>query len=180
MHTLTIITVMHMIVVNVVIDLLGKKDKENQIEEGGDQKVDELEINVNDAPIVRKHWLITLRKKLYLIFFHGNQILLMLIINNFNNNLKHMFNNYLSITIDDMNPIFRNLKLRLFRIIETSKNNEAASVAAANAIAIITSANVNMHNQNWKNIKISYAVLDHAFLEGTDLTNANLDHVRFI
>ncbi|ETO32490.1 hypothetical protein RFI_04627 [Reticulomyxa filosa] len=33
----------------------------------------------------------------YLIFFHGDPMILLLIINNFNNNLKHMFQNYLLI-----------------------------------------------------------------------------------
>ncbi|ETO07742.1 hypothetical protein RFI_29649 [Reticulomyxa filosa] len=67
--------------------------------------------------------------------------------------------------IYDLNPIFVNLKSRLFRIIESSKNNE--------------NSNVNMQNQNWSNIKIPYAILNHAFLEGTDFSNANLDHVHF-
>ncbi|ETO34731.1 hypothetical protein RFI_02359 [Reticulomyxa filosa] len=81
--------------------------------------------------------------------------------------------------IHDLNPIFVNLKSRLFRIIESSKNNENVSIAAANAITVLNSANVNMHNRSWSNVKIPYAILDHAFLEGTDFTNANLDHVRF-
>ncbi|ETO34877.1 WD-40 repeat-containing protein, partial [Reticulomyxa filosa] len=71
--------------------------------------------------------------------------------------------------IDDLNPIFVNLKSRLFRIIESSKNNENVNIAAANAITILNSANVNMHNRNW----------NHAFLEGTNFSNANLDHAHF-
>ncbi|ETO24550.1 WD-40 repeat protein [Reticulomyxa filosa] len=81
--------------------------------------------------------------------------------------------------IHEINPIFVNLKSRLFRIIEASKNNENVSIAAANAVTILNSANVNMHYRNWDNIKIPHAILDRAFLEGTDFTNANLDHVRF-
>ncbi|ETO11635.1 hypothetical protein RFI_25743, partial [Reticulomyxa filosa] len=81
--------------------------------------------------------------------------------------------------IHDLNPIFVNLKPRLFQIIESSKNNENISIAAANAITILNSANVNMHNRDWNNIKIPYAILDRAFLEGTNFANANLDHVRF-
>ncbi|ETO33485.1 hypothetical protein RFI_03617, partial [Reticulomyxa filosa] len=81
--------------------------------------------------------------------------------------------------IHDNNPIFVNLKSRLFRIIESSKNNEDVSIAAANAITILNSANVDMDYQNWKNIKIPYAILDRAFLEGTNFSNANLDHAHF-
>ncbi|ETO15385.1 WD-40 repeat-containing protein [Reticulomyxa filosa] len=82
--------------------------------------------------------------------------------------------------IHDINPIFSNLKSRLFRIIESSKNNENVSIAAANAITILNSANINMHYKDWNNIKIPYAILDRAFLEGTNFTNANLDNVSFI
>ncbi|ETO35615.1 ribosome assembly protein 4 (RSA4) [Reticulomyxa filosa] len=81
--------------------------------------------------------------------------------------------------IHDNNPIFVNLKSRLFRIIESSKNNENVSIAAANAVTILNSANINMNYQNWNNVKIPYAILDRAFLEGTKFKNANLDHVRF-
>ncbi|ETO04528.1 NB-ARC domain-containing protein [Reticulomyxa filosa] len=81
--------------------------------------------------------------------------------------------------IHDNNPIFSNLKSRLFRIIESSKNNNNINIAAANAITILNSANINMDNQNWSNVKIPYAILDRAFLEGTNFSNANLDHVRF-
>ncbi|ETO33521.1 hypothetical protein RFI_03583 [Reticulomyxa filosa] len=81
--------------------------------------------------------------------------------------------------IHDINPIFVNLKSRLFRIIESSKNNENVSIASANAITILNSANIDMDYQNWNNIKIPYAILDRAFLEGTDFSNANLDHVHF-
>ncbi|ETO15653.1 hypothetical protein RFI_21712 [Reticulomyxa filosa] len=81
--------------------------------------------------------------------------------------------------IHDNNPIFTNLQSRLFRIIEASKNSEDVSIAAANAITILNSANVNMHSKDWSNIKIPYAILDHAFLEGTNFSNANLDNVRF-
>ncbi|ETO32243.1 hypothetical protein RFI_04873, partial [Reticulomyxa filosa] len=34
-----------------------------------------------------------------------------------------------------------------------------------------------MHNQNWSNISIPHAILDYAFLEGTNFKNANLDHI---
>ncbi|ETO25575.1 NB-ARC domain-containing protein [Reticulomyxa filosa] len=82
--------------------------------------------------------------------------------------------------IHDTNPKFVNLKSRLFRIIESSKTNKYINIAAANAITILNSANVNMHYQNWDNIKIPHAILDRAFLEGTSLNNANLDHVSFV
>ncbi|ETO34415.1 WD-40 repeat protein [Reticulomyxa filosa] len=82
--------------------------------------------------------------------------------------------------IYDTNPIFKNLKSRLFRIIESSKNNENVSIAAANTATILNVANINMNNKNWNNVKIPHAILDRAFLEGTDLSNANLDHVSFI
>ncbi|ETO29132.1 NB-ARC domain-containing protein [Reticulomyxa filosa] len=81
--------------------------------------------------------------------------------------------------IHDINPIFADLKSRLFRIIEASKSNEDVSIAAANAITILNLANVNMHYQNWSNIKIPYAILDHAFLEGTNFNHANLNGVSF-
>ncbi|ETO08501.1 hypothetical protein RFI_28886, partial [Reticulomyxa filosa] len=81
--------------------------------------------------------------------------------------------------IYDTNPIFTNLKSRLFRIIEASKNNENVCIAAANAITVLNSANVNMHNREWSNIKIPHAILDHAFLEGTNFSNANLNNVSF-
>ncbi|ETO02349.1 hypothetical protein RFI_35087, partial [Reticulomyxa filosa] len=41
--------------------------------------------------------------------------------------------------IHDNNPIFVNLKSRLFRIIESSKNNDNVNIAAANAITILNS-----------------------------------------
>ncbi|ETO22667.1 WD-40 repeat-containing protein [Reticulomyxa filosa] len=81
--------------------------------------------------------------------------------------------------IHDLNPIFINLKSRLFRIVESSKDNKNVSIAAANAITILNSANINMDYQNWNNIKIPYAILDRAFLEGTNFSNANLDNVSF-
>ncbi|ETO34311.1 NB-ARC domain-containing protein, partial [Reticulomyxa filosa] len=81
--------------------------------------------------------------------------------------------------IHDTNPIYTNLKSRLFRIIEASKNSENISIAAANAITILNSANVNMHYKNWDHIKIPHAILDHAFLERTNLNGANLDHASF-
>ncbi|ETO04970.1 hypothetical protein RFI_32426 [Reticulomyxa filosa] len=80
--------------------------------------------------------------------------------------------------IHDNNPLFINLKSRLFRIIKSSKNNKNVNIAAANAITVLNSANVNMHNRDWSNIKIPYAILDHAFLEGSNFTNANLTNVR--
>ncbi|ETO14568.1 NB-ARC domain-containing protein [Reticulomyxa filosa] len=82
--------------------------------------------------------------------------------------------------IHDTNPIFVNLEPILFQIIGASKTNEHVSIAAANAITILNSANINMHYQDWSNIKIPHAILDHAFLEGTDFTNANLNNVRFV
>ncbi|ETO29091.1 hypothetical protein RFI_08036 [Reticulomyxa filosa] len=82
--------------------------------------------------------------------------------------------------VHDINPIFVNLKPRLFRIIETSKGNEKNKIAAANSVTILNSANVNMHNRDWSNIKIPSAILDHAFLEGTNFSNANLDNVSFV
>ncbi|ETO06322.1 hypothetical protein RFI_31074, partial [Reticulomyxa filosa] len=81
--------------------------------------------------------------------------------------------------IHDNNPIFLNLKSRLFRIIESSKNNNNVNIAAANVMTILNSANIDMDYQNWSNVKISYAILDCAFLEGTNFGNANFDHVRF-
>ncbi|ETO29106.1 NB-ARC domain-containing protein, partial [Reticulomyxa filosa] len=86
---------------------------------------------------------------------------------------------FISERIFDTNPIFVNLKSRLFRIIEASKTNEHTNIAAANAITILNSANVNLHYRDWSNIKIPHAILDHAFLEGTDFKNANLDNVSF-
>ncbi|ETN98305.1 hypothetical protein RFI_39204, partial [Reticulomyxa filosa] len=83
---------------------------------------------------------------------------------------------FISERIHDTDPIFSNLKSRLFRIIEASKKNEKVSVAAANAITILNSANVNMHYRDWSGIKIPHATLDNAFLEGTDFQNANLDY----
>ncbi|ETO07071.1 WD-40 repeat-containing protein [Reticulomyxa filosa] len=81
--------------------------------------------------------------------------------------------------IHDTNPIYANFKSRLFRILEASKTNENVSVAAANAITILNVVNINMHYRDWNNIKIPHAVLDNAFLEGTDLKNANLNYVSF-
>ncbi|ETO08664.1 WD-40 repeat-containing protein, partial [Reticulomyxa filosa] len=109
----------------------------------------------------------------------------------FEMHVQHLFINYkllneelgiiqfIAERIHDINPIYVNLKSRLFRIIEASKNNENVSMAAANAITILNSANVNMHCRNWDNIKIPHAILDRAFLEGTNFSNANLDNVRF-
>ncbi|ETO28813.1 hypothetical protein RFI_08314 [Reticulomyxa filosa] len=81
--------------------------------------------------------------------------------------------------IHDISPVYINLKSRLFRIVESSKNNENISIAAANAITILNSANVNMHYRDLSNVKIPYAILDHAFLEGTNFTNANLNNASF-
>ncbi|ETO07394.1 G-protein beta WD-40 repeats containing protein [Reticulomyxa filosa] len=69
--------------------------------------------------------------------------------------------------VHDTNPIYVNLKSRLFRIIESSKSNENTCIAAANAITILNTARVSMSYQNWDNIKIPYAVLNRSFLEGT-------------
>ncbi|ETO24762.1 hypothetical protein RFI_12393 [Reticulomyxa filosa] len=73
--------------------------------------------------------------------------------------------------VHESNPIYVNLKSRLFRIIESSKNNANVSIAAANAATILNSANVNMHYRDWSSIKIPNAILDHSFLEGTDFSN---------
>ncbi|ETO03433.1 hypothetical protein RFI_33974, partial [Reticulomyxa filosa] len=81
--------------------------------------------------------------------------------------------------IYDNNLMFVNLKSRLFRLIESSKNNSKVSIAAANAATILNVAKVSMSYQNWNNINISKAVLDHAFLEGTSFKDAILDHVSF-
>ncbi|ETO34640.1 hypothetical protein RFI_02453 [Reticulomyxa filosa] len=61
--------------------------------------------------------------------------------------------------INDNNSIFVNLKSRLFRIIESSKNNHNVSIAAANAATILNVARVIMRDQNWDKINISHAVL---------------------
>ncbi|ETO11695.1 WD-40 repeat protein [Reticulomyxa filosa] len=80
--------------------------------------------------------------------------------------------------IYDINPIFTNLKARLFRIIEASKTKDNVNIAAANAITILNSANINLHYKDWSNIKIPHAILNNAFLEGTNFKNANLDYVN--
>ncbi|ETO06246.1 hypothetical protein RFI_31150, partial [Reticulomyxa filosa] len=82
--------------------------------------------------------------------------------------------------IYDNNSIFVNLKSRLFRIIESSKNNPNVSIAAANAATILNVARVGMSYQNWDKVNISHAILDHAFLEGTSFKEAILDGVSFI
>ncbi|ETO29863.1 WD repeat-containing protein [Reticulomyxa filosa] len=81
--------------------------------------------------------------------------------------------------IHDNNAIYINLKSRLFRIIEASKHNSNINIAASNAITILNFARISLNNQNWNNIKIPYAILDHAFLEGTNLQNAYLNQVSF-
>ncbi|ETO14106.1 WD-40 repeat-containing protein [Reticulomyxa filosa] len=85
--------------------------------------------------------------------------------------------NFIGERIYDTQPIFANLKSRLFRIVEASKTKEDVSIAAANAVTILNAANVNLHYQNWDNVKIPHAILDRAFLEGTSFKNANLDRV---
>ncbi|ETO13217.1 G-protein beta WD-40 repeats containing protein [Reticulomyxa filosa] len=79
--------------------------------------------------------------------------------------------------IHDKKSIFINLKSRLFRIIESSKNNPNVSIAAANAATILNVASVSMSHQNWDKVNISHAILDHAFLEGTSFKEAILDKV---
>ncbi|ETO36350.1 NB-ARC domain-containing protein [Reticulomyxa filosa] len=81
--------------------------------------------------------------------------------------------------IHETKSIFEDLKLRLFRIIEASKNNPNVSVAAANAATILNVARVGMSYQNWDKVNISHAILDRAFLEGTSFKEAILDHVSF-
>ncbi|ETO17126.1 WD-40 repeat protein, partial [Reticulomyxa filosa] len=81
--------------------------------------------------------------------------------------------------IYDNSLIFVNLKSRLFRLIESSKNNSEVSIAAANAATILNSARVSMSHRNWDKINISHAILDYAFLEGTSLKEAILDSVSF-
>ncbi|ETN97978.1 hypothetical protein RFI_39544, partial [Reticulomyxa filosa] len=81
--------------------------------------------------------------------------------------------------IYDNNLKFVNLKSRLFRLIESSKNNSNISIAAANAATILNVARVSMSYQNWDKINISRAILDHAFLEGTSFKEAILDYVSF-
>ncbi|ETO10827.1 NB-ARC domain-containing protein [Reticulomyxa filosa] len=70
--------------------------------------------------------------------------------------------------IYDINPIFANLKSKLFQLIQSSKNNSNISIAAANAATILNIARVSMSHQNWDKVNISHAILDYAFLEGTN------------
>ncbi|ETN98564.1 hypothetical protein RFI_38928, partial [Reticulomyxa filosa] len=81
--------------------------------------------------------------------------------------------------IYDNSLMFTNLKSRLFRLIESSKNNSKVSIAAANAATILNAARVSMSYQNWDKVNISDAILDYAFLEGTSFKEAILDNVRF-
>ncbi|ETO07442.1 hypothetical protein RFI_29950, partial [Reticulomyxa filosa] len=81
--------------------------------------------------------------------------------------------------IHDNDAAFVNLKSRLFRIIESSKQNKHVQTAAANAATILNAAEVSLSNQNWNNIAIPHAILDYAFIEGTNFANANLEHVSF-
>ncbi|ETO15642.1 hypothetical protein RFI_21722, partial [Reticulomyxa filosa] len=81
--------------------------------------------------------------------------------------------------IYDNNLMFVNLKSRLFRLIELSKDNLKVSTAAANAATILNVARISMSYQNWDNINISKAILDHAFLEGTSFKDAILNGVSF-
>ncbi|ETO14549.1 G-protein beta WD-40 repeats containing protein [Reticulomyxa filosa] len=81
--------------------------------------------------------------------------------------------------IHDNQHMYINLKSRLFRLIQSSKNNSKVSIAAANAATILNAARVSMSYQNWDKINISHAILDHAFLEGTSFKEAILDKVNF-
>ncbi|ETO13712.1 peptidase C14, caspase catalytic subunit p20 [Reticulomyxa filosa] len=81
--------------------------------------------------------------------------------------------------IRDTQPIYMRLQSLLFQVIEVSKRNKNFSIAAANAVTVLNSANVNMCNKNWKNVSIPHAILNHAYLEGTDFSNANLDNASF-
>ncbi|ETO08206.1 hypothetical protein RFI_29183 [Reticulomyxa filosa] len=72
---------------------------------------------------------------------------------------------------------FDNLEYKLFQIIEASKNLNTINIAAANAVTVLNSARINIHHKDWSNIKIPYAILDNAFLEGTNFANANLSNI---
>ncbi|KAF9345559.1 hypothetical protein BGX26_002987 [Mortierella sp. AD094] len=76
-------------------------------------------------------------------------------------------------------PMFKN---RLHSIIERSKSDKKARIAAANAITILVRAGVQFNRADLRGIKIpganlSNGVFDSAQLEGADLRNVNLRKV---
>ncbi|ETO04319.1 hypothetical protein RFI_33079 [Reticulomyxa filosa] len=80
-------------------------DTENETKNIVDEKIETNIMNdiSEELVIININFYINLvknilqHKKLYSILFHGNSMLLLLIINNFSNNLKHIFQYYLSI-----------------------------------------------------------------------------------
>ncbi|KAF9995697.1 hypothetical protein BGZ80_007449, partial [Entomortierella chlamydospora] len=73
-------------------------------------------------------------------------------------------------------------KDQLHSMIERSKTDKAARIAAANAITILVRAGVQFNGADLRNIKIpgadlSFGVFDSARLEGADLRKANLRNV---
>ena len=71
-------------------------------------------------------------------------------------------------------------KLLLFKIIDASRENSGAAIAAANAITILNYARCSFAHMNLRGIKISYANLSGAVLYFTDLSHADLRHVNFL
>ncbi len=70
------------------------------------------------------------------------------------------------------------LESTLFEIIERSKQDEDAAVAASNAITILNAANINLSRRDFRGIRIPEADLSQAIITATDLSHADLRKVR--
>ncbi|KAF9358802.1 hypothetical protein BGX26_000874 [Mortierella sp. AD094] len=76
-------------------------------------------------------------------------------------------------------PTFKN---QLHAVIERSKTDKTARIAAANAITVLVRAGVQFNGADLRGIQIpgadlSYGVFDSAHLEGADLRKANLQNI---
>ena len=67
----------------------------------------------------------------------------------------------------------------LFELIQASKHTPGASIAAANAITILSYAGVSLCGRDFRGIRIPDADISHAFLDEVNFTKANLQGVNF-
>lgn len=67
---------------------------------------------------------------------------------------------------------------QFFDIIERSKTDPKASIAAANAITILNVAQVNLSRRNFQGVRIPWADLSQANLTSTNLSHADLRNVQ--
>jgi WD40 repeat protein len=99
--------------------------------------------------------------------------------------LGHPLNDKLIVDEPDViNPLIERLQKQpvleeiLVDLINTSKHEPLAAIAAANAITILVRAGISLSGRDLSRVRISGADLSGAFLDGVDFTEADLRNVR--